>query len=186
MLRHVNEWDWGVYYRNGIDIADGWRLQGDLNHIWYKYHGIRPEYEQAYATAMEIVARISLENPFVVPYFFFAYDHKIRHGAYMEGGLRRDFALPWDLTFTPDVTVGGANASYLPCIYPTSDDQHGCASYVQLAGKLRYAVNDWLGVHGMVAWVSIVDNDLRYAIDHTESFYAKDFAWGYVGVDFSF
>lgn len=186
MLRRVNEWDWGVYYANGIDIAEGWRLQGDVNHIWYKYHGIRPAYERAYATVMEIVTRLSLENPFVVPYVFVAYDHKISKGTYVEGGLRRDFPLPWDLTFTPDITVGGANSRYLPSIYPTNDGQRGCVSYAQLAGKLRYAVNDWLGVHGMVAWVSIVDKGLRDAIDDVDSPYGKDFAWGYVGVDFAF
>ena len=186
MLRHVNEWDWGLYYRNGIDIAEGWRLQGDINHIWYKYHGIRPAYKRAYATAMEIVTRLSLENPFVVPYVFVAYDHKITRGTYTEGGFRRDFALPWNLTVTPDMTVGGANGRYLPCIYPTTPGKGGCISYAQFALKMRYKVTDWLGIHGMAAWVSIVDNDLRYAIDTSDSPYANDFVWGFIGVDFAF
>ena len=185
-MRRMNEWDWGVYYRNGIDIAEGWRLQGDINHIWYVYHGVRPGYRKAYATVMEAVARVSLENPYIVPYYMLAYDHRVSKGTYMEGGLRRSFSLPWDLTFTPDLTVGGANRRYLPCIYPAHEDQKSCVSYAQLAGKVRYAVNERFGIHGMIAWSSILDDNLRSAIDRSDSCFANDFVWGYIGVDFAF
>lgn len=106
----------------------------------------------------------------------------------MLGGLKRDFALPYGLTFTPDFTVGGGDRRYLDNLYPPwgfGGVKTGI-SYVQLSGKLAYWFNDHFGVHALVAYSVIVDNKIRSGIDEDGSDYRKQFVWGNVGIDVAF
>ena len=186
-MRRMNEWDWAVFYRGGLDLADGWRLGVEAGHVWYKFHGIRPAYQDYYHTMEEWGGRIALENSFATPYFEYYYDHKVYEGAFMQGGLRRSFALPFGFLLTPDLTVGGGDSNYNACLYPPFDGSvAGGVTFVQLAGKLAYWFNDHFGVHAKVAFVSLANDDIRDAVDRAGGTYANDFVWGTIGVDVAF
>ena len=187
-MRRMNEWDWAAYYRNGVDLAEGWRLSGEVGHIWYKYHGLTPAGRGVYKTMMEVYGRLELDNPCLTPYFAVFHDWKVTDGTFMLAGLKHDFALPYGLTFTPDFAVGGGDRRYLDNLYPPwgAGGVKSGVSYLQLSGKLSYWFNDHFGVHALVAYSAIVDDRIRAGIDADGSDYRKQFVWGNVGVDFAF
>lgn len=186
-MRMMNEWDWSVFGRTGIDLADGWRLALEAGHMWYEYGGVKPASETYYHTMEEWYGRVALENPFVTPYFEYYYDHKVYEGAFMQGGLKHAFELPFGFQFTPDITVGGGDKNYNACMYPPFDGSvAGGIAYVQLMGTVQYWINDHLGVHARLAYVSLVNDDIRDAVDECGVPYANDHVWGTIGVDFAF
>jgi len=188
VMRRMNEWDWTAYYRNGIDLAEGWRLSGEVGHIWYKYHGLRRAGKDAYKTMMEVYGRLELVNPYVTPYVALFHDWKITEGTFVLAGLKRDFALPYGLMFTPDFTVGGGDRRYLDNLYPPwgAGGVKSGISYVQLSGKLAFWFNEYFGVHALIAYSAIIDDKIRSGIDVDGSDYSKQFVWGNIGVDVSF
>ena len=187
VMRMMNEWDWAVFGRTGIDLADDWRLALEAGHQWYVYGGVKSDYVDVYHTMEEWFGRVALENPFVTPYFEYFYDHKVYEGAFMQGGLRHQFELPFGLLLTPDLTIGGGDANYNACMYPPFDGSvAGGITHVQLMGTLQYWFNDHFGVHARIAYVSLVNGDIRDAVDACGAPYANDHVWGTIGVDVAF
>ena len=186
-MRRMNEWDWAVFGRTGIDLADDWRLALEAGHVWYVYHGIRPAAADVYHTMEEWYGRVALENPFVTPYFEGYYDHQVYKGAFLQGGLRQTFDLPLGLTLTPDVTIGGGTRNYNACMYPPYDGSvAGGVTYVQLAGTLAYWFSENFGVHLKLAYAVLTDDDIRHAVDAEDGCLANEFVWGTIGVDVAF
>lgn len=186
-MRRMNEWDWAAFVRSGYDISEGWRLQGEIGHIWYKYHGLTPAASKTYATMEEIYSRAELVNPFLVPYFTFRHDHKVTHGTFIEGGIKREFELPAGLTLTPDFTVGGGTGKYLAALYPPFDASAGSGvSYAQIALVLSYRFTDNFGVHAKAAFSALTGDDARSAVRRDGGTYENEFVWGNVGMDWSF
>ena len=176
-----------VFGRTGIDLADGWRIAVEAGHQWYVYGGVKPDYVDYYHTMEEWFGRIALENSFVTPYFEYFYDRKVYEGAFMQGGLRHQFELPFGFLLTPDLTIGGGDANYNACMYPPFDGSvAGGITYVQISGLLQYWFNDHFGVHARIAYVSLVNGDIRDAVDEYGSPYANDHVWGTIGVDVAF
>ena len=186
-LGRMNEWDWAVFYRGGIDLAEGWRFQFEAGHIWYKYHHVHSAYRSAYATMEEWVGRFSLANQYLTPYFEYFYDHRVTHGSFMQGGLKRTLNLATDFSFTPDLTIGGGDGNYNACLYlPYDGSAKGGPTFVQLAGTLTYWFNAHFGLHAHLAYVVLVNDDIRSAIADDGGSLANDFVWGSVGMDFAF
>ncbi len=186
-MRRMNEWDWSVFGRTGVGLADDWRLALEVGHVWYVYHGIRPAARDFYRTMEEWYGRVALENPFVTPYFEGFYDHQVYKGAFLQGGLRRTLDLPLGLTLTPDVTVGGGSRNYNACMYPPYDGAvGGGVTFGQGAGTLAYWFNAHFGVHAKVAYVVLTDNDIRHAVKADGGTLANQFVWGAVGIDMAF
>jgi len=188
-MRRMNEWDWTACYRNGCTFAEDWKLTGELGHIWYKYHGLQgAAAKSTYKTMMEAYGRVELQNPYAVPHLFAAYDWQVTDGTFLTLGLKRDIQLPFDVKFTPDLSVGGGDDRYLACLYPpwSEQDIKGGMSYVQLSGKLAYWFSEHFGIHAQIAYAVVANDRIRSGIDADGSDYRKQFAWGTVGVDVSF
>jgi hypothetical protein len=189
VMRRVNEWDWAAGGRAQYVFSEDWILAAEVGHIWYKYHGLHGmEAKATYKTMMEAYGRCELRNPYLTPYFFAAFDWKVTEGMFMTTGVKRDFSLPYGLTLTPDINIGGGDDRYLACLYPpwNADRVNSCLSYTQLAMKLAYRICDWAGVHATVAYSIIVNDRIRSAIGEDNSDAAKQFVWGTVGINFSF
>ena len=186
-MRRMNEWDWAVFGRSGLDLWDGVRLSVEAGHVWYNYHGIRSAAKDYYHTMEEWYGRVALENPFVTPYFEGFYDHQVYKGAFIRGGLKRTFGLPLGLTLTPDVTVGGGTRNYNACMYPPYDGSVGGGiTYVQTEATLAYWFNAHFGVHAKIAYVALTDNDVRHAVKESGVPLENQFVWGTVGIDVAF
>lgn len=187
VMRRMNEWDWSVSYRNGFDLAEGWRAAFSAGHVWYVYHGLTPEAGPYYPTMQEFFATVRLENPWVVPFAEGYYDHAVCHGAYWRGGLRRAMQLPGGFTFTPEFTVGGGSRNYNACMYPPYDGSvGGGVAYVQLEGTLAYWFNANFGVHAKIAYSVLTDEGIREAVKAADGDIANQHVWGSVGVEFAF
>ena len=187
-MRRMNEWDWSAYLRGKFDINKDWRIAIESGHIWYKYHGLTDPAKSVYQTMMEIYGRVKVENPYVSPYFFGAYDWRITEGCFAVAGLTRDIELPMDLTFTPDFSIGGGDDRYLACMYPPWDEKavKGGLSYMQLSGKLSYWFNKHFGIHALIACAVTANGRIRSGIDADASDYRKQFIWGTAGIDVAF
>ena len=188
-MRRMNEWDWTAYCRSGYSFTEDWRLAGEAGHIWYKYHGLNgPAARSAFKTMMEAYGRLELQNPYVTPYLFAAYDWQVTEGTFATVGVKREIALPLGMTFTPDLTAGGGDDRYLACLYPpwNERDVKGGLSYVQLSGKLAYWFNAHFGIHAQIAYAAIANDRIRSGIGRDGSDYRKQFVWGTVGVDVAF
>lgn len=187
-MRRMNEWDWTAYYRNGYDIAEDWRITCEAGHTWYKYHGLESSAKSTYKTMMEAYGRIELQNPYITPHLYAAYDWQVTDGTFATIGLKRDIALPFSITFTPDFTIGGGDDRYLACMYPPwgEPDVKTGVSYVQLSGKLSYWFSEHFGIHAQIAYVTIANDRIRSGIDAADTDCRKQFVWGTVGVDVAF
>lgn len=186
-MRRMNEWDWIVYYRNDCSFTDDWKFNYEVGHIWYKYHGLNGhEMRKAYATMKEVYVRSSLDNPFVTPYIFATYDYAVTEGFYFEGGLKKEISITDELSFTPNFLLGGGSDKYLSVIHPPWGGTGDCLSHVQLSGTLAYWFNEHFGIHAMLGYVVIVNDEIRGAIDDEGNPYSKNYVWATVGVDFAF
>ena len=188
-MRRMNEWDWTAYYRNSFNLSEDWKIAGEVGHIWYKYHGLQNDAAKSvYKTMMEAYGRLELLNPYAVPHLFAAYDWQVTDGCFMIFGVKRDILMPFNITFTPDFTVGGGDDRYLSCLYPpwNGSDIKGGISYVQLSGKLAYWLSENIGVHAQIAYSVIANDAIRSGIEDDDSDYRKQFAWGTCGIDVSF
>lgn len=187
-MRRMNEWDWSVFYRNSFELSENCSIAGEAGHIWYKYHGLQGAAKSVYKTMMEAYGRVELRNTYATPYLFAAYDWQVTDGTFAIFGLKRDFSLPFDVTLTPDISVGGGDDRYLACLYPpwSEKDLKGGVSYVQLSGKLAYWFNEHFGVHAQIAYAVIANGRIRSGISADGSDYRRQFAWGTVGIDVSF
>lgn len=187
VMRRMNEWDWGLAYRGGFDLAENWRVAFGVGHIWYVYHGLTPSAAADYHTMEEWSVTVKLENPYVVPFLEGDYDHAVYHGAFWRGGLKREIALPGGFSFTPEFTVGGGTRNYNLCMYPPYDGSvGGGVTYVQLEGTLAYWFNDHFGAHAKIAAVVLTDDRIRDAVKDADSDVANQHVWGSVGVEFAF
>ena len=187
-MRRMNEWDWAAYYRNKFNFSDGCSIVCEAGHIWYKYHGLKNTAKSSYKTMMEAYGRLEFQNPYLTPHVFAAYDWQVTDGTFATLGVKRDIALPFGLTFTPDLTVGGGDVRYLECLYPPWGEENinSGLSYVQISGKLSYWFNNRFGIHSQVACATIANDRIRSGIDADGSDYRKQFVWGMIGVDMAF
>ncbi|MBO5940003.1 MAG: hypothetical protein J6R18_02260 [Kiritimatiellae bacterium] len=188
-MRRMNEWDWAAFYRIKYSFAENCSLNTEIGHIWYKYHGLRGNIASSiYKTMMEAYGRIELQNRYVTPYVFAAYDWKVTDGSFFTIGIKRDMPLPLDIILTPDITIGGGSDKYLACLYPPWDEEalKDGISYVQLSGKLAYWITDHFGIHMQCAYSVMANDDIRSAINREESDYRNQFLWATCGIDISF
>lgn len=186
-MRRMNEWDWGVAYRGGIEIAEGWRVKFSVGHVWYVYHGLAPAAAPLYHTMEEWTASVRLENPYVVPFIEGYYDHGVCKGAFWRGGLKREFALPFGFTLTPEFVIGGGTRNYNRVMYPPYDDSvGGCVTYAELEWTLAYWFNEHFGVHAKIAYAVLTDDEIRDAVKAADSDVANQHVWGQLGMEFAF
>ncbi len=105
----------------------------------------------------------------------------------MQGGFKRTIELADNLFFLPDLTIGGGDRNYNACMYPPYDGSvRGGPTYVQLAGTLTCWINQHFGIHAKLAYVVLINDEIRNAVDAENGTSANDFVWGSVGVDFAF
>jgi hypothetical protein len=187
-MRRMNEWDWFLYYRNDYAFSEDWRLNYETGLIWYKYHGLNGhEMRKAYAAMEEIYFKTSFDMPFLTPHFFASYDYAVTDGFYFEGGIKKESPLTDHISFTPNFIAGGGSEKYLSVLYPPWGGTGEDISHIQLSGTLAYWFNENFGVHAMLAYTVIVNDEIRGAIDdETATNYSKNYLWGTVGVDFAF
>ena len=100
--------EFGPNWRHSLDIADGWRLSTDLKRAWTLYRGFDNERSNATYHWWQITQ--SLENPYVVPYYWLRRGIRSSDYFYFRLGVFRRLQLPFDLYVTPSVYTEGGNS----------------------------------------------------------------------------
>ena len=191
MGKAYNENDFYLHYGNSLKLTDDMSLSFEVGHVWFTYHDHRhSDSMKGYASTREINCYLSLDNPIVTPFFFISREYAHVDGTYMEGGLKRDFAVNDQLTLTPSVTLNAMSKHYYANMFPwreKGEPQKSGVTSLMLSLKANYAVNKWFSIHAQGAFVTIVNDEVRDGINNThDTTYMKDFAWGMVGCTFSF
>ena len=187
VMRRVNEWDWSVAYRLGVDLCDGVRANLEAGHIWYVYGGVKGDFAASYHTMGEWCGKAALENGIATPYVECYYDHLVYNGLMLLGGLRRSFELPLGLSLLIDLSAGGGDRNYNACLYPPFDGSVPAGvTFAQLSGTLTYWFTENLGAHAKVAYAVLTDESVRQAVRELDDSYATEHLWGTVGVEVAF
>jgi len=191
-----NEWDFNIHWGKmfWFDDAKTWGLTFRTWVVWYYYPprgGDWPDIK----TTFDWDYSFELVNPYVVPFVTIVHEY-VCHGTLFEFGLKRPFMF-FDnrLSVVPQLVFVGRDSHYGWC-FPNYGKfpEDGCDIPAGLAtGKLEldmtYMFNKYFGVFAKAAVCMTLQDDLRDAVDNRwpDSYgYAKDFAWGSIGLCFNF
>lgn len=143
------------------------------------------------ATTWDFDHSFALVNPYVIPYINVVREYS--NGAnLLQFGLKKPIQINDQLSLVPSLEGIWRERQYTWC-FPTRfgglDTNSGIAT-IKAELDANYQITANFGVFAKVAFCSIVDPDLRDNVDAMDSgeygAYAKDFAWGGIGVCFNF
>ena len=156
------------------------------------YHGAAHTH-----TTWDFDHSFALVNPYLVPYITVVREYS-KGANLVIFGLKKTVAVSDGLSLTPYIEGVWRERQYNWC-FPTmfngsvngyDCDKNSGVATAKLGLDLNYQISEHFGLFAKVAYCSIVDPDLRDNVDHLPNNayggYAKDFAWGGVGVTFNF
>lgn len=194
-----NEYDPNVHFGRTFWLDDdrSWGLDWRSTFVWFyyppkNYHGAAHTH-----TTWDFDHSLALVNPYVVPYVTVVREYS-KGANLLIFGLKKAVAVTDGLSLTPYLEGVWRERQYNWC-FPTAfngevngydcNKNSGIAT-MKLGLDLNYQISEHFGLFAKVAYCSIVDPDLRDNVDHLPSdaygAYAKDYAWGGVGVTFNF
>ncbi len=194
-----NEYDPNVHFGRTFWLDDdrSWGLDWRSTVVWFyyppkNYHGAAHTH-----TTWDFDHSLALVNPYVVPYVTVVREYS-KGANLLIFGLKKAVAVTDGLSLTPYLEGVWRERQYNWC-FPTAfngevngydcNKNSGIAT-MKLGLDLNYQISEHFGLFAKVAYCSIVDPDLRDNVDHLLSdaygAYAKDYAWGGVGVTFNF
>lgn len=194
-----NEYDPNVHFGRTFWFDDdkSWGLDWRSTFVWFyyppkNYHGAAHTH-----TTWDFDHSLALVNPYVVPYVTVVREYS-KGANLVIFGLKKTVAVSDGLSLTPYLEGVWRERQYNWC-FPTAfngevngydcNKNSGIAT-MKLGLDLNYQISEHFGLFAKVAYCSIVDPDLRDNVDHLPSdaygAYAKDYAWGGVGVTFNF
>lgn len=165
--RHVaglNEIDYTVQY--SVNVGD---LALGVGHVWYTFPSVSSgEY---YPSTREFFVSAAYNNSIVTPFVKGYYDYARVDGAYLTVGLRKEIELINKLTAGAEVALGGATHTYTQ-YYFNGAENNAWFTDGTAALYLKYNLSDHFYVGARLAWISVMDNDLK-------GFYHEDnLLWG--------
>lgn len=200
--KSFNEWDFNVHWGKTFWFDDNqtWGLTYRTSVVWYYYpHRMYQKHKNAFNkssfnTTMDWNHYFELANPYVVPYINVVHEYHESDGNLLQFGLKKMIAAGDNLSFTPYVEMVWRNTNYGWCFPHWGTDRNfekinSCFATLKIGLDANYQINKYFGVFAKVAYCSVIDGDLRDAAECcTGDDYGKykDFAWGGVGVSFSF
>lgn len=194
-----NEYDPNVHFGRTFWLDDdrSWGLDWRSTVVWFyyppkNYHGATHTH-----TTWDFDHSFALVNPYLVPYVTVVREYS-KGANLVIFGLKKALEVGDGLSLTPYVEGVWRERQYNWC-FPTAfngkvngydcNKNSGIAT-MKLGLDLNYQISEHFGLFAKVAYCSIVDPDLRDNVDHLPSdaygAYAKDYAWGGVGVTFNF
>ena len=100
--------EYGPSWQHGLDIADDWRLNSELNCSWTVYRGF--ENTDSNKTYWWWQIEQSLANPYLTPYYVLRRCVSGSDYLYCRLGVRRSFPIWSSLSITPALAIdGGSN-----------------------------------------------------------------------------
>ena len=200
-----NEYDPNLHFGRTFWFDDEmqWGLEWRSTFVWFYYP--TKNYKGGRVTnhtTWDFDHNFSLINPYVIPYVSVVREYS-KGANLLVFGLKRGFQVGDQLTLCPSLEFVWRERQYNWC-FPTAfngtvndydcDKNSGIAT-MKIQLDATYQITDNFGVFAKVAYCSVVDPDLRDNVDHLSSqghdwysygAYAKDYAWGGIGLCFNF
>lgn len=200
-----NEYDPNVHFGRTFWFDDDktWGLDWRSTVVWFyyptkNYKGGRVSNH----TTWDFDHSLALVNPYLVPYITVVREYS-KGANLVIFGLKKTVSVSDGLSLTPYIEGVWRERQYNWC-FPTAfngevngydcNKNSGIAT-AKVGLDLNYQISEHFGLFAKVAYCSIVDPDLRDNVDHISAAghnywsygaYAKDYAWGGVGVTFNF
>ena len=156
--------EFGPTWQYDLDIADEWKLKSDLTRSWTLYRGFNREHDASNRTYHWWQVEQSLENPYIVPFWRLRRTFRGMDYFYFKAGVRRRFALPWNLSITPSVFAEGGNSrSWKRTLGRNIEgsDWSGGANSVSFRLELGWRIADWVTAFAYVEQYEMVGGDVR-------------------------
>jgi hypothetical protein len=160
----INEIDYTAQY--SVNVGD---FSLGAGHIWYTFPSVSSA--NYYPSTREIFLSAAYNNSIVTPFVKGNYDYARVDGAYLTIGLRKEVALLDKLTAGAEVALGGATHTYTQYYFNGAENSAWFTDGTA-ALYLKYTITDNFYVGARLAWISVMDNDLK-------NFYHEDnLLWG--------
>lgn len=197
-----NEYDPNVHFGRTFWFDDdkSWGLEWRSTVVWFyyppkNYHGATHTH-----TTWDFDHSFALVNPYVIPYLTVVREYS-KGANLLVFGLKKTMAVSDELSLTPSIEGVWRESQYNWC-FPTAFDTEiggirhansGIAT-MKIGLDANYQISEHFGLFAKVAYCCVVDPDLRDNCDAIRAmpydWYSygsrKDFAWGGIGVSFSF
>ncbi len=195
-----NEYDPNLHFGRTFWFDDDktWGLEWRSSFVWYYYptKNYKSGDEHTHTT-WDFNHSFALVNPFATPYVTVVREYS-KGANLVVFGVKRAVAVSDGLSLTPYVEGVWRERQYNWC-FPTAfngevdgydcDKNSGVAT-AKVGLDFNYQLGDHFGLFAKVAYCCVTDPDLRDNVDHLPNdyygAYAKDYAWGGVGVTFNF
>lgn len=191
-----NEWDPNVHFGRTFWFDDDktWGLDWRSSFVWYYYPPKNYkggfDHDNHNFTTWDFNHSFALVNPYLTPFITVVREYK-KGANLIDFGVKKTIQVNDELTLTPILEFVWRERQYNWC-FPTAfgglSPNSGIAT-----GKIEldanYQISENFGLFAKVAYCCVCDPDLRDNCDRLPSDaygQAKDFAWGGIGVSFSF
>ena len=164
-----NEFDYGVYYGYGLELAEDWTLDTTVAKKWVTLPGYRPHAN----TISEWNISQSLKNPYVTPYYLLRRAYNGQKWCYWDVGLTRAWKFFDAFTFTATAFGELGDSRHFAAQYGAN--AHGNGRYsdglmaLNLMLRLDYAVTENVGLFAFVHQFDVVCDDARDTLDRDTS-----------------
>ena len=168
----IEEIDYTLSY--AIDVGP---VSLSAGHIWYTFPSIS---DSAYLhSTREVYATAAYNNDIVTPFVKAYYDYEAAEGFYGNAGLTKSVEINDQFSVGAELSVGAGDSDYMACYFGKDD---AALADFNAAVFCSYALTDNLSVGARIAWMSLIDSDVR----DNEVYWDEDLLWGGVNLAASF
>ena len=180
--------EFGPTWQFGFEVAEDWKVTGDLTRSWTIYSGF--ENDSSNKTYHWWQLDQSLENPYLVPFYRVRKCFRGNDYFYFKTGVRRRFGLSERLHLTPSVQVeGGSSRNQTRVLGQNPDGGDWSCGVSSVSARLECG---WRFCENFSAFVyveqyEVIGSDEREAVDKSSYRPAhKDWTHGGVGIRLRF
>jgi outer membrane scaffolding protein for murein synthesis (MipA/OmpV family) len=168
----IDEIDYTLSY--AIDVGP---VSLSVGHIWYTFPSVS---SAAYGhSTREVYATAALNNDIVTPFVKAYYDYEYAEGFYGNAGLTKSIEITDQFSAGAEISVGAGDSDYMGAYF--GEDDAALADF-NAAIFCSYAVTDNVSVGARIAWMSLIDSDVR----DNEMYWDEDLLWGGINLAASF
>ncbi len=196
--RIFNEFDFNVHWGKTFwfDDEKTWGLDYRASVVWYYYPHHLYQRNKPYGktdTTMDFNHSFALVNPYVIPYINVVREYHENKANLLQFGVRKPWQVTDNFQLCPILEFVWRESRYNWCFPTGFGETNGGTNSGIATMKLEldatYMFTPNIGIFAKVAYCSIIDPDLRDncdVLDRHAYGECKDFAWGGVGLTFSF
>jgi hypothetical protein len=158
--------EFGPTWQFGFEVAENWKVTGDLTRSWTIYRGFRDSASDKTYHWWQLDQ--SLENPYLVPFYRIRKCFRGNDYFYFKIGIRRRFGLSEHLSLIPSLyTEGGSSRNQTRVLGKNPDGEIWKCGVSSVSARLEcvWRFNENVSAFMYVEQYEVVGNDERNAND---------------------